>query len=151
MSRFTLIDTDLWRGPRPTVDEMTAWSPKLRTIVDLEPPKYEGPEAVAAKRLGISEVPIPMSSVVPPTYDEVRTAAAMLGPVGSVAWRPLLVHCKQGVDRTGVVVAYWRVRYCGFTQARAYDEMLAMGYHWLRYAIWARRVHELLNDAWANR
>ena len=39
------------------------------------------------------------------------------------------VHCQHGQDRTGLQIAVWRVRVCGWTCDRAETEMLALGFH----------------------
>jgi protein tyrosine/serine phosphatase len=41
----------------------------------------------------------------------------------------LLVHCTEGVDRTGIAIARFRVRRCGWSKQAAYDEWVAMGSH----------------------
>ncbi len=43
--------------------------------------------------------------------------------------RPIFVHCKNGWDRTGLVVGAYRVWVCGWTKDRAETEMLARGFH----------------------
>jgi protein tyrosine/serine phosphatase len=42
---------------------------------------------------------------------------------------PILVHCQHGADRTGVVVAMYRIIYQGWSKARAIDEMKNGGYN----------------------
>jgi protein-tyrosine phosphatase len=42
---------------------------------------------------------------------------------------PLLVHCTEGRDRTGIVVARYRVRRCGWTKQAAWDEWVRYGSH----------------------
>jgi protein tyrosine/serine phosphatase len=37
--------------------------------------------------------------------------------------KPLLIHCVHGADRTGVVVAMYRILFNGFTKEQAIDEM----------------------------
>lgn len=45
---------------------------------------------------------------------------------------PWLVHCTEGVDRTGIVIARWRVRHQGWTKDDAFNEWNRLGSH--RYA-----------------
>jgi protein tyrosine/serine phosphatase len=42
--------------------------------------------------------------------------------------RPVFVHCEQGFHRTGILVAAYRIRVCGWPVARAMDELRAYGY-----------------------
>ncbi|MDN3656484.1 tyrosine-protein phosphatase [Ferruginibacter paludis] len=46
--------------------------------------------------------------------------------------KPLLVHCKHGADRTGVVIAMYRMIFEGWTKQMALDELLNGGYHFHR-------------------
>lgn len=41
----------------------------------------------------------------------------------------LLVHCMEGKDRTGIALARWRVRRCGWSKTQAWDEWVACGSH----------------------
>jgi protein tyrosine/serine phosphatase len=38
--------------------------------------------------------------------------------------QPILIHCARGTSRTGVVVAYYRLRHCHWSRARIREEML---------------------------
>ncbi len=57
--------------------------------------------------------------------------------------KPLLVHCTHGEDRTGLIVALYRIRR-GATVEEAYADMVRHGFHpyrgvwraWLRAAGW---------------
>lgn len=42
--------------------------------------------------------------------------------------KPLLIHCKQGSDRTGVVIAMYRIIFQGWTKDKALTELLNGGY-----------------------
>ncbi len=43
--------------------------------------------------------------------------------------RPLVIHCRQGADRTGAIVALYRVVVQGWSKADAIREMNEGGYH----------------------
>jgi protein tyrosine/serine phosphatase len=43
--------------------------------------------------------------------------------------RPLLIHCHHGADRTGAMVALYRVLFQGWTREDAVREMAEGGYH----------------------
>jgi hypothetical protein len=145
---YTEIDPGLFRGPRPTWGILSSFDPPLATVIDLEPVRIEAGEESIARKLGVRELPIPMSSVWPPNLGDVQWAAAtMIAPQN----RPCLIHCKHGKSRTGVVCAYWRVRYCLWTQADAYQEMMAMHFEKWRYLYWKPTIERFLNVAVSER
>ena len=67
--------------------------------------------------LVLAEVPVDAGDL---TYAEL--VAALKAVVGSP--KPVVVHCWHGSDRTGAVVAGWRVAMQGWTPAAALDEMV---------------------------
>jgi protein tyrosine/serine phosphatase len=42
---------------------------------------------------------------------------------------PILVHCQHGADRTGVVIALYRIIFQGWSKGQAIDEMKNGGYN----------------------
>jgi protein tyrosine/serine phosphatase len=42
--------------------------------------------------------------------------------------KPLLVHCKRGSDRTGAVIAMYRIIFENWTKEKALDEMISGDY-----------------------
>ena len=41
---------------------------------------------------------------------------------------PVLLHCRAGLHRTGVLAAVYRMEYQGWTPAQAIDELKAYGF-----------------------
>ena len=54
---------------------------------------------------------------------------AILGAIKQVRSGAVLVHCQHGEDRTGLIVAAYRVAACGWTKEAAMAEALRFGYH----------------------
>ena len=48
--------------------------------------------------------------------------------------KPILVHCRHGADRTGLIMAMYRVVFQGWTKEQAKKEMLEGGYGF--HAVW---------------
>jgi len=46
------------------------------------------------------------------------------------AKKPALVHCKHGADRTGCIVAIYRIVNCGWTRENAIKEFRYGGFHY---------------------
>lgn len=74
----------------------------------------------------------PMSSVTPPTPEQVRRVWAAIED----AKGPVFVHCQDGVDRTGFVVAAFQIHYLGYSFFRAYRFMRKCGFHMTTYFWW---------------
>lgn len=69
---------------------------------------------------------IRMGAVLPPSAEKVVDAINVL----TSASGPVYLHCKDGVDRTGFVVAKYRIHVQSWDRLRAQQEMVAMGNHW---------------------
>lgn len=133
IASFGQVEIGLYRGGRPNEEDFTALLEMgIKTVLDLEgglfaaetdPVRRERAWAAAA---GIDLVHVPLSPLTSPRPVRVEEAVAVMA---DPARRPLFVHCHAGVDRTGFVVAAYRVTAEGWTAERAYDEMVRAGFH----------------------
>ncbi len=76
-------------------------------------------EVATAKELGLNFVHLPMPSKHNPDPNVLRR---WMDVVSDEKNKPVLVHCKRGVDRTGLLVALYRAQKEGWTLDRALDE-----------------------------
>jgi protein tyrosine/serine phosphatase len=76
-------------------------------------------EKKEAEKLGIKYVNIPMKPFSAPTDDEMEQALSLLIENKS---GPVFVHCRRGKDRTGTVVACYRIRHYGWSNHEALSE-----------------------------
>jgi len=53
--------------------------------------------------------------------------------------QPVLVHCLHGSDRTGTMVAIYRIAYQGWTKAQAMEEMINGGFGF--HPMWQNLLH----------
>src|SRR5439155_25412452 len=74
---------------------------------------FLGPDLVSRKRVPYDR---------PPAID--RFLALMDDP----ETYPVLLHCRAGLHRTGVMVAVYRMEYQGWSHEQAYEEMKANGF-----------------------
>jgi len=56
---------------------------------------------------------------------------------------PVVVHCEHGADRTGLVVAMYRIAYQGWTKDAAVDELVHGGYGY--HPVWKNITRYLRN------
>lgn len=121
---FGVISSHLFRGAQPTsVGFETLRRMGVETVVRLS----MGEEGSAAEErevrgLGMDFVAIPWSTQHDPTDEQV---AAFLTAMRGARDRRVFVHCKAGSDRTGVMVALYRIAADGWTAGAAVSEMKA--------------------------
>jgi len=116
----------VFRGAQPT-SEGFAFLAKLgvKRVVDL---RESGARSKAEEKLvtadGMTYVNVPMTGLKAPTAMEV---AKILGILEDAAAGPVFVHCKRGADRTGAVIAAYRIDHNGWDNTRALQEARALG------------------------
>jgi hypothetical protein len=154
MMRPIFVDTDLYRGPRPeSADDLTLlfFNFQAKTIVSLETgfgKFWDGFRGRSFheqdlwdrvyKRTFLSR---PCSNFLPPTRAE--TTAILDDIKASIQKGAVYVHCYAGVDRTGWIIAAWRVREQGWQPEKAWLEAVQMGMH-SRYWWWHRHFVEAM-------
>jgi protein tyrosine phosphatase (PTP) superfamily phosphohydrolase (DUF442 family) len=110
----------LYRGGQPD-REGIAWLKSLgvKTVINLRHfhGDTEGPEVAAA---GMRYERIPLESSDAPTRAQVERFFAL---VNDPALRPIYVHCLHGVDRTGAMMAVYRMEMEGWPNTEASAEM----------------------------
>ena len=82
----------------------------------------DAPLVAAASALRLEE--ISFKTWHPEDEDVVRFLRIATTP----ALQPVLVHCRHGSDRTGTMVAVYRIVVEGWTKAQATDEMVNGGF-----------------------
>lgn len=96
---------------------------KVKTVIDLRESQTD------AAYLGTSKIKayyVPMNALHI-TTDEIVAALKLIKAHEGEG--PILVHCQHGADRTGVVMAMYRIIYQGWSKAQAIDEMKNGGYN----------------------
>lgn len=124
---FHVVAPWLLRGAQPTAQDLQLLkSAGVRTIVNLRnEPILIQQEAQQARALGLTYVNIPLDVFNPPTEAQVRQ---FISCVSGSKTQPVFVHCLHGQDRTGTMVAMYRIDREGWAADQAYQEMLQDGY-----------------------
>lgn len=125
---FQTIEDGLVRGGRPTQKDLQ-WlqAQGIKTIINLE----NDDDAVKqekkwADKLGLVSVSVPMD--VFETPNDFQTAQLLDLMNDPKMNGPIFIHCKQGRDRTGLLVGLHRVLNRGWGAKTSYDEMLKYGF-----------------------
>jgi protein tyrosine/serine phosphatase len=66
---------------------------------------------------------------------------AIVAAIGSTADQPVFVHCKRGSDRTGTVIAVYRMTHDRWTPTQASDEAKQFGLGW-----WQTGMRNFIDD-----
>lgn len=120
----------IFRGPTPRVRELRARG--IRCVVNLEASPFETHwEDTELRAAGIHEYPIPCCPFFPPTLRASRRALAALR---ADATHPVMVHCREGKNRTGFICALLRIVVHGWSFNRAVQEMRVYGFRY--WALW---------------
>ena len=120
LENFGVVDDHLFRGAQPGPEGIrTLKAFGVTTIVDLTlPDKVGEAEKAEAERQGLNYVNIPMDSLAPPAPEQ---ATAILTTISNAPGKVFL-HCRQGKDRTGTIVACYRILHCDWTNEQALGE-----------------------------
>ena len=122
------ISEALLRGAQPSAQGLAELKKLgITTIVDLR--GNSGPvarERAQAETLGMRFIDIPVSGWSPPSNAQV---AEFLKLFQQDPTQKVFVHCYFGRDRTGVMVAAYRMSQQNWTADQAVEEMYSFGFH----------------------
>jgi protein tyrosine/serine phosphatase len=125
IGNFARVNDALWRGAQP--DERGFDNLKrlgAATIVNLRMADEVWPEeAATVRRLGLNYVNVPLHGFSAPSAAEVARVLALI----ESSPPPVFVHCQHGADRTGTIIACYRIRREGWTAKQALAEARRFG------------------------
>ena len=134
VGNFQKVDDHVYRGAQPTREGFTNLSKLgIQTVVDLrEPGDRSATERKWVTDAGMRYISVPMYGMTTPSNESVLKVLALLE---NHSTGPVFVHCKRGADRTGGVIACYRVEHDHWENARALAEARSMGMSWFQTAI----------------
>jgi protein tyrosine phosphatase (PTP) superfamily phosphohydrolase (DUF442 family) len=117
------VDENVFRGKQPTKPEIPVLATRgIKTVLDLRGGKPW--ERQAVESAGMKYVRIGLSGVLAPTEQQMDRILAVLE---DPALAPVFVHCRRGADRTGLVIACYRIDHDRWTNAQAMKEARELG------------------------
>ena len=127
LPNFQKVDEHVYRGAQPEPEgfkELAALG--IKTVIDLRQigEHSQADEQKAVTALGMRYVSIPMKGLSEPKDDLVASVEAILN---NPADGPVFVHCKRGADRTGTVIAVYRISHDGWENKKALQEAKSYG------------------------
>jgi tyrosine-protein phosphatase SIW14 len=126
LPNFHQVNQGLYRGAQPReggIPQLAALG--IKTILNLrvadERSRAEEQEARAA---GLNFFNVQMEGLDRPQDEQVKHALEI---IGDPANQPVFVHCKHGADRTGVIIAIYRMTHDGWSTEEALREAKRYG------------------------
>ena len=134
LPNFHQVNEQLYRGAQPLKDGMQRLAALgIKTVINLrrsnEGTRREETEARAA---GLRYFNVPMRDLSRPTDEQVEHVLTIIKDPQN--W-PVFVHCNHGRDRTGLIVACYRISHDGWTSARAKAEAKHYGMSWVQFGM----------------
>jgi uncharacterized protein (TIGR01244 family) len=129
------VNEFVYRGAQPS-DAGFAELSKLgiKTVIDL---RWTGEHSQAGEEKAVQAnsmkyVSIPMKGMSTPSADQVRQVLALLNNADA---QPVFVHCQRGADRTGAVIACYRILHDHWKNDAALQEARSYGMSWFQKAL----------------
>ena len=134
LPKFHKVTSVLYRGAQPKAGGLGRLAELgIKTIVDLRGAGDRAREQeLEALELGLQYFNVPMKWYGRPTDNQVERVMKIINTPKN---HPVFVHCSHGVDRTGVIVAVYRIVQEGWTGAQAKAEAKRFGMHWWKFKL----------------
>ena len=134
------VNDRLYRGGQPTeagIAELKRMG--IKTLINLrDADDGERKEEGWATAAGIRFINVPESNWFKPKTENID---AILKQIDTPENQPVFIHCKRGSDRTGTVVAIYRITHDGWTGKQANDEAKKFG-----FGFWQVWMKDFIND-----
>ena len=123
IENFHQVSQFVYRGAQPTDQGFHNLSTLgVKVIIDL---REHDERAVAEERTvtgdGMRYVNVPMTGMTPPTEAQIKQILALMEDQTA---GPVFVHCKRGADRTGAVIAAYRIDHDKWENSQALSEAM---------------------------
>ena len=122
---FDRVNDHIYRSGEPfTVGLQELGALGIKRVIDLrEKSTATAFEQEILEKLGIQYTNIPFAPFSAPSDAQIQSVLKLLNDDPS----PVLVHCRRGKDRTGTVIACYRIQHDGWDNRRALAEAKAHG------------------------
>ena len=150
LANFSEVSSGVYRGARPeTIGDFNDLKKRgIKTVIDLqggdildsdfgsiagimepgESPQWIAFEKRSIENLGMNFVNVPVNALDSVNSVQGYGIGKVIAMMADVANLPIYVHCEHGVDRTGLVIALYRVVDQKWKRQAAHDEMVEMGH-----------------------
>lgn len=135
VGNFQKVNDHVYRGAQPTEQGFqTLAKLGIQTVVDLQEvgDARSVSEATWVKAAGMQYISVPMKGMETPSDENMAKVLALLE---NTSTGPVFVHCHRGADRTGGVIACYRIEHDHWGNIKALAEARSLGMSWYQLAI----------------
>ena len=128
LPNFQVVNEHVLRGGQPSDDGFKSLARRgVKTVVDLRwVDEHSIPrEKQVVEADGMRFISVPMKGFSAPKEEQVSKVLSALEDGDN--W-PVFVHCRRGSDRTGTVLACYRIRHDHWENQKALEEAKAYGF-----------------------
>jgi tyrosine-protein phosphatase SIW14 len=118
---FHQVDDHVFRGGQPSAHGFKSLALiGVKTVIDLRSgTEQRHAEESAVQTDGMHYIHVPLNGFTAPTDQQIATVLSLLDD--SSGW-PVFIHCRRGADRTGTVIACYRVAHDHWANEKALTE-----------------------------
>lgn len=129
-----LVNMTIFRGAQPQPEGLKKLvQMRVRTVINLRGASDTTfNEGKIAQDLGLKYYNFPLPSLSRPNLNEINKVLAVMRESENT---PVFVHCKNGEDRTGTIIACYRIAYEGWTDDQAIAEARKQGMSRLQFGM----------------
>jgi len=132
IENFGCVSPRIYRGAQPTEQGVRELARRgVKTIINLRDRDEKAEtEKKWAEKEGIKFYNIPFGNWLGPKDEKVQDVLKLINAPGN---QPVFIHCKRGADRTGTVVAAYRISHDGWTAREAKAETKRYRFGWWQF------------------
>lgn len=123
---FSGVNEHVFRGGQPSQKGFRSLETVgVRAVIDLrQAGSRSAREELEVEALGMKYYSVPLPALAAPSDEKVGVILALISDSNN--W-PVFIHCQRGRDRTGTVVACYRIEHDGWPNERALTEAIDNG------------------------
>src|ERR1051326_7667021 len=134
VTNFHQINSHVCRGAQPSNEGFQSLARiGVKTVIDL---RESGSRAAAERKVveaaGMRYINIPLNGHAAPTEQQVTKLLELLNDQSA---GPVFVHCRRGADRTGTILACYRISHDHWDNEKALHEAKSNGMSWTEMAM----------------
>ncbi len=145
LPNFHKVNERLYRGAQPKLGGIERLARLgIKTVINLRGEDERArKEEAEARRAGLRYFSVPMGRWGRPTNEQVESVLSIINAEEN---QPVFIHCKRGSDRTGIIIAVYRIVHDGWSGEEALEEAERLDMFW-----WKFKMKDFISDYYRDR